>query len=135
MRIDPYLAFNGNCSEAIALYEKAFNSKASEVMRHGDAPPSEGYTPAPGTENLIMHATIPVGESGLMVCDSPGETYNFGNGGASFHVAMDDEDCLKAAFDILKEGGTVEMAPEKTFWSNCFCSLTDKFGVWWMLSV
>ena len=29
MKTSPYLVFNGNCIEAIALYEKAFKTKAN----------------------------------------------------------------------------------------------------------
>jgi len=42
MKISPYVSFNGNCAEAVAFYEKAFNVKA-EVMRYSDAPPDAGW--------------------------------------------------------------------------------------------
>ena len=134
MKIDPYLHFNGNCAEAIALYEKAFNAKASHIMKYSETPAKEGYIPPPGTENWLGHATLPIGDTGLMLCDVPEMGCNFGNG-VSLHVTMDNIDSAKAAFEILKEGGEVGMELQKTFWSECFGSLIDKFGVGWMLSV
>jgi len=134
MKIDPYLHFNGNCAEAIAWYEKAFNTKVTQLMRYGDTPAEEGYAPPPGTENLIGHATLPVGETGLMLCDAPDEEHRFGTG-VSLHVAFDNIDNLKMAFDTLKDGGQVLMEIESTFWSEQFGIVTDKFGVHWMVSI
>ena len=134
MKIAPYLHFNGDCAQALTLYEKAFGAKA-ELMRYSDAPPSEGYAPPPGTENFIMHAQIVVGGAELMLCDlAPDMKASFG-GGIAIHVTLGSEAGIKAAFEVLKEGGKVEMEPQETFWSKCFGSLTDRFGVSWMLSV
>jgi len=135
MKISPYLHFNGNCEQAIALYEKALGVKA-EALRYSDAPPSEGYDPPPGTENLIMHACLERdGDRIMSLCDMPpDEGASFGNAMAVF-VEMEGADAVKAAFNVLKEGGKVEMEPQKTFWSECFASLEDKFGVGWMLTV
>lgn len=135
MKIKPYLNFNGNCAEAIELYEKAFGVKA-KVMRYSDAPPSEGYQLAPGTENFVMHACLTNrNDYTVFLADMPPEMpCAFGNG-MSVLMELDDEQAVKSAFDILKEGGKVTMELQQTFWSKCFGSLEDKFGVNWMLSI
>jgi len=133
MKITPYLTFNGNCAEAIALYEQAFGAQA-DIMRYSDAPPGEGYDPPPGTEEFIMHAQFSLGGDSVFLCDTtPDMPASFG-GGVSIHVSMDSEELVRAAFNILKEGGAVGMEPAEVFWSKCFGNLTDKFGVAWMLS-
>ena len=43
-------------------------------------------------------------------------------------------DEIKSLFNKLKDGGTVEMDLQETFWSKCYGSLTDKFGIIWQLS-
>jgi PhnB protein len=48
---------------------------------------------------------------------------------------MDNVEQLKSAFNVLKEGGEVGMELQDTFWSKCFGSLEDKFGISWMLAV
>jgi len=134
MKVSPYLTFNGNCAEAIVLYEKAFGVKA-ESCQYKDAPPSEGYNPPSGTENFIMHAQFCVGEGIIMMCDTtPDMKHSFSNGMAIL-VQFDDEESAKKAFDILKEGGSVGMELQQTFWDKCFGSLEDKFGVGWMISL
>ena len=41
---------------------------------------------------------------------------------------------LESAFDKLKEGGSVGMELQETFWSKCYGSLKDKFGIEWQFS-
>jgi PhnB protein len=41
----------------------------------------------------------------------------------------------KAAFDALCQGGTVVMPWAKTFWSEGFGMVSDRFGTHWMLGV
>lgn len=40
MEIRPYISFDGECNEAIALYKRAFNSEEMQVMRFRDLPPN-----------------------------------------------------------------------------------------------
>ncbi|MDR0434897.1 MAG: VOC family protein [Gracilibacteraceae bacterium] len=133
MKITPYLNFNGNCSEAIAFYEEAFGVKA-KIMRYCDAPPIEGFTIQPGTENFVMHACLTNRDDyTIFLADvTPNMRTAFGDG-MSISIELDGADTVKSAFDKLKEGGTVLMELQKTFWSEFFGSLVDKFGVSWMI--
>jgi len=134
MRICPYVSFNGSCAEAIALYEKAFGVKA-EITRYKDAPPENDYQVPEGAENLIMHADLEVGGAALMLCDMPPEyPANAGNN-IGIMVEFDSIEAAKAAFEVLKAGGEIDMELQETFWSKCFGSLTDKFGIHWNISI
>jgi len=134
MKVCPYLHFNGNCAEAIAHYEKAFGVKA-EIIRYKDAPASEGYELSAGTEDFVMHAQFSIGNDMIFFCDMPPETVSGFGDGIAIHVSLDSVDSAKSVFNTLKEGGEVGMEPQETFWSKCFGSLKDKFGVSWMVSV
>jgi PhnB protein len=135
MKITPYLNFNGNCAEAIEFYEKAFGVKAN-VLRYSDAPPAEDFTLTPGTENFVMHACLTNrNDYTVFLADVPPDMpVSFGNG-MSISIELDDAASVKSTFDKLKEGGKVTMELQKTFWSECFGSLIDKFGVNWMIMV
>lgn len=134
MRISPYVSFSGNCAEAVAFYERAFNVKA-EIMRYKDAPPDNGYQTPEGTENLVMHAQFELGGEIVMLCDTPPEYPVKSGENIAIMVEFDDTDTAKAAFEALKEGGEVGMEIQETFWSKCFGSLTDKFGINWNISI
>jgi len=132
MKISPYLYFNGNAAEAIALYERAFGGKAI-VMRYRDVGSyDKSYTVPKGTEDYVMHANMNLGSEMIMCCDTPEKT-NAGDC-VQLLVMLESTERVKAIFATLKEGGIVVMEPQKTFWSECFCSVKDKFGVCWLLS-
>ena len=132
MKVSPYLIFNGNCIEAIKLYEKAFNSKAN-YCQYKDAPPSEGFPILPGAEDFVMHCVLPIGNETIYLCDTtPDQPSAFGNGSFAC-VELDSADDVKAAFDVLKDGGKVFCEAQETFWSKCYAELEDKFGLKWTI--
>ena len=134
MRICPYISFTGNCEEAVRFYEKAFNVKA-EIMRYKDAPPDNGQETPAGTENLVMHAQFELGGEMLMFCDTPPDYPVKAGDNIAIMAEFDDAATAKKAFEALKEGGEVGMELQETFWSKCFGSLTDKFGLNWNISI
>ena len=135
MKITPYLYFNGNCAEAVALYEKAFGFKALS-MPYSDMPSSEGYQAPNGTENYMGHTCLTNREDYTVFLSDTAQNppTTFGNG-MSVCIELDSTEKVKSAFDILKEHGTVGMELQQTFWNPCFGTLTDRFGVGWMISV
>jgi len=118
MKVNPYLYFNGNCAEAIALYEKAFNVKA-EIM--------------PNAENLVSHAQFEIGGDSINLCDAEHPVKIGDNMVITIHFNEPEAVAAKAAFDTLKEGGEVIMELEENSWNTCFGLLADKFGVKWMM--
>ena len=134
MRINPYVSFNGNCEEAVRFYEKAFKAKA-EIMRYKDAPPDNEYEAPAGTENLIMHAQFEIGGEIMMFCDTPPDYPVQAGNNIGILIEFDSAEAAKAVFDMLKEGGEVTMELQETFWSKYFGSLTDKFGIYWHISI
>jgi PhnB protein len=55
--------------------------------------------------------------------------------GFSLTINAKNEAEAKKLFGALSEGGQVHMALSKTFFSPCFGTLADKFGVGWMVIV
>lgn len=134
MKVTPYPTFGGNCSQAIALYEKAFNVKA-QIMRYKDAPPDSEYQFSEGTDDYVMHAQLQLGNDVIMFCDQPPEQPIITGTNMAISVAFDDVAAANAAFDVLKEGGTVDMELQETFWSKYFGTLVDKFGICWQITL
>ncbi|MDR0318814.1 MAG: VOC family protein [Nitrososphaerota archaeon] len=134
MKASPYLIFNGNCVEAIKLYEKAFNTKAN-YCQYKDTPPSKDYPIQSGTENLIMHCILPIGNSTIYLCDTtPDRPTVFGNG-AFACVELQTAENVRLAFEILKEDGKVFCEAQETFWNKCYAELEDKFGLKWTIMI
>jgi len=134
MKISPYISFNGNCEEAVLFYEKAFNVKA-EISRYKDAPKENDYQVQEGTENLIMHAQFELNGEMIMFADMPPEYPVTTGNNIAITAEFENTESAKSVFDALKEGGNVTMELQETFWSKCFGSLIDKFGIYWNISI
>jgi len=132
--IQPYLIFGGRCQEALEFYKKALGAQVDLLMLHKDSPepPPPGML-KPGFENKVMHTTFRVGGSTLMASDGCGEETSFT--GFSLSLAVPTEAEADRAFTALAEGGQVKMPLAKTFWSQRFGMLTDRFGIGWMVTV
>lgn len=132
--IEPYLFFGGRCEEALSFYTRVLGARVEFVMRHKEAPeaPPPGMLP-PGFEDKIMHASFRVGGTRVMASDGCGGETRFS--GISLSVSLPTEEEVDRVFAGLAEGGTVQMAPAKTFWSPKFGMVVDRFGVSWMVTV
>ena len=135
MHIESYLFFNGRCEEAIEFYQRALGAEVVMMMRNKEAPekPPPGMLP-PGSDDKVMHATLRIGSSNLMLSDGRCDGKPVFNGfSLSLDVATEAE--AERLFAALVDGGTVQMPLAKTFWSPKFGMVADRFGIGWMVSV
>lgn len=130
-----YLNFDGRCEEAIEFYKKTLGAQVEFMMRFKDnpEPPPPGQQ-TPGVENKIMHASLRIGNTPLMVSDGrcTGKT---AFQGSTLAIRVPTEGDADRVFAALADGGKVTMPLEKTFFSPRFGMLTDRFGVGWMVLV
>lgn len=135
MQIRPYLSFNGECQEAIELYQRAFNTKVSDILRFSDIPPSPD-NPMELQENQkdwILQATIPFGDNFMRMSDSFREINDQSTDRIGI-VVETTVDIVTHAFKVLSEEGKVDMPLQETFFSPSYGIVYDKFGVMWNLA-
>jgi len=133
MQVQTYLSFDGRAEEAIEFYKKTLGAQVTMLMRWKDSPdPSMGM---PGAENKVMHAYVTIGETGVMMSDG----HNTGQPkftGFNLSIATKTTaEADKLFIALLEGGGKVTMPQSKTFFSERFGMLADKFGVSWMILV
>ena len=122
----PHLHICGDCEEAIALYEKAFITKAESVIRNSDYAPVECKG-----DYKIAHATMKIKDQMVYLND------RFGNPGRSSDCAVHMITCfntaqeLLACYEILKEGSILIDPLEALPYSKLAVQFIDKFGVQW----
>jgi PhnB protein len=134
MAIDVYINFNGNCREAVEYYAQVFGTEKPHIMSFGETPPNPEYPLPEEAKNLVMHARLNITGSTVMFSDVfPGMPFVAGNN-ISLSITSENIDEIKSLFNKLKEGGTVGMDLQETFWSKCYGSLTDKFGIEWQFN-
>ena len=67
MQVQPYLFFDGRCEEAIEFYKRAIGATVSLLMRNKESP--EPTMSPPGSENKVLHATIRIGDTDVLLSD------------------------------------------------------------------
>lgn len=134
MAINAYINFDGNCREAVAFYAEVFGTEKPQIMTFGDSPTEPDFEIPEKMKNLVMHTQLNICESIVMFSDTfDGMPYVVGNN-ISLTIVIENVDEIKSIFNKLKEGGTVGMELQETFWSKCYGTLVDKFGIAWQVS-
>ena len=131
MQLIPYLSFNGQCEAAFKFYEQCLGGTIVTMMPYVGTP-AEDHVPAP-SRNKILHATLMVGGEVLMGSDAPPDRYEKAQG-FSVSLMADKPADAERMFKALSSGGTVQFPLQKTFWSEAFGMLVDRFGIPWMVS-
>ncbi len=132
MKLEPYIFFHGTCEEALNFYVKTFNGKIEGLTRMSESPPE--HLPDPSWANKIMHATLIAGDMTLMCSDGRPGTPPHGEDDLALCIGTKDVTEGERVFKALAEGGTIEVPFAKAFWGDMFGSLTDKFGIQWMVT-
>jgi PhnB protein len=127
--VHPYIAFKGNCRKAIEFYKGALDAEVIFTQTVGESPMSDM-----GPAENIMHCTMKVGDTTIMMCDDPRPDSPAAGGNISLAIGMDDAERARNIFAKLSQGGTVIMPIEKTYWAEAFGMVADPFGVKWMIN-
>ena len=133
MSLNTYLTFSDNCREAFDQYRAVFGGEFSELQTFADGPPDMGILD--DAKNLIMHVSLPIGDSVLMGSDSSpgfGPDLVVGNNFAISFAAASRADADEK-FNALSADGEVGMPMQDMFWGDYFGSCTDRFGVAWQI--
>jgi len=131
MKLNPYLAFDGNCKEAFEFYAKCLNGKIDAMIRQQDTPIADQLNP--DERNRVMHACLTIGDNVLMGGDSPiGQHQQPVGTTVALHI--DDPEEAERVFNALSVGGNIHMPLSPTFWAQKFGMFSDRFGTPWMVN-
>jgi len=132
--VQPYLFFDGRCEEAIEFYKCALGAEVAMLMRYKDSPEPPPPGCAPADSNKVLHVQFQIGETVIMASDGRASGQpKFEGFALSLSVKTEAE--ADKTFNALADGGKVEMPLAKTFFSERFGMVKDKFGVFWMVLV
>jgi PhnB protein len=132
MQLEPYIFFHGTCEEALNFYAKCLDGNIIGLNRFAGSPMEE-HAP-PEFREKIMHATFEAEGIRFMASDGRPGTPPNGDDDIALSLAMEDAARAQKIFSALAEGGTVSMEFQEAFWGGKFGSLTDRFGIQWMVS-
>jgi PhnB protein len=125
--LDPYVFFNGNCREAMEFYKSLFGGELT-TQTYGEVPGN----PPEDMKDKLMHAAL---DGDIKLYGSDTEKASPQAAKISLCLGGEDEDKLHKIFAGLSQGGEVNAPLKKEFWGDTFGSLTDKYGVEWMVNI
>jgi len=105
-----------DCDEAIELYKKAFGATVGAIYRD--------------SEDKVMHAEVKA--FGQCIAFMERDTESIVGNTMQLSFESDNEEIIKKAYDVLKDGAKIELPLGACEWSSCIFSLIDRFGVNWL---
>ena len=128
-----YLAFDGNCAEAMRFYEQALGGKLEMMMSGADSPMAEQIPKE--SAHRIMHARLVLPGGGVLYAgDAPAQLPYEGIKGVAITLNYDERRRGRGAFAALAEGGKVTMPMQVAFWAKRWGMLVDRFGTPWIVN-
>ena len=128
-----YLAFNGNCADAMRFYEKALGGKL-EVLMSGAESPMATQMPKEFAHRILHARLVLPGGGTLFAGDAPANVPYEGIKGVSITVDYDSVARAQQVFDALSIGGQVSMPMQPAFWAKQWGMLVDRFGTSWIVN-
>ncbi len=129
----PYMAFDGNCSEAMRYYEKVLGGKIAVMMTNGQSPAAEHFPKE--FHDRIMHARLELPGGGLFYAgDAMPQVPYEGIKGVTLALNYETVEEAESIFNALAQDGKVTMPYSPTFWAKKFGMLVDKYGVTWIIN-
>jgi len=131
MRISPHLCFDGQCREAMQLYQKTLGGTIQTMLTYGESPMAS--TTDSRWHDRIVHATLMLDEIELTGVDTIAGSYQRPQG---FFLTLTLDGVARAQdiYQSLAQGGVIVVPFEKTFWSPGFGVLVDRFNVPWEIN-
>ncbi len=133
MQLEPYLFFHGRCEEALNFYKECLRGEIVGLNRFAGSPMEQSVDAS--FRDKVMHASFVAGGVKFMASDGRTGPPPDGDDDIALSLATTDAGEGERVFNALAEGGQVTMPLEEVFWGGKFGSLTDRFGVQWLVSV
>ncbi len=135
MSLNTYIRFNGNCRQAVEYYAEVFGCQKPNLMTFGQFHSEADFPMSEEVKNQVMHTSLSIDGHDIMFSDCPpGMPITQGNN-FSLAYSSQDRDLITRIFHCLRDsGGQVIMELSETFWSDCYGSIIDKFGISWQFT-
>ena len=119
-----FMAYLKGSVEAVDFYCKAFNAESRCYKAADD-------------DDFYAHAEIYINDQTILgISDTAYYDTEFPKGkNMEFWLIFDDEQSLRAAYDVLQDGAEIHQPLAPCEWSKAMAALTDKYGINWLLNI
>ena len=133
MTFDVFLSFDGDCRDAIEFYAEVFNLEMPEnIMTYGQAP---GMSVQGAAADRVLYANLSIFGCNVMFSDCQEGAVHVIGTNIVLTLGTTNKGEIVRLYAALSDGGQVKMELGKTFFSELYAMVTDKFGITWQLSL
>lgn len=138
-RISTYVNFPGNAEAAFLFYQSIFKTEfVNGIQRFEELPVDVNQPPIPESiKQQVLHIELPlINNHILMASDAPAELGFTVSTGNNMHICVEPDSKVEAQriFDGLSDNAVITMPIQDMFWGAYYGTLTDQFGINWMIS-
>lgn len=131
--VTPYIAFAGNCSAALELYQAAFSTTLKMSQTYGDYMPEGIATLPDDLSSWILHAEMEICGTPFWFADETMEPVTKGNM-VKLTAQVPNAKEAQKIYDVLSKDAHITLPPTETFYSTFHAGLVDMFGVSWNIT-
>ncbi|AIQ44703.1 3-demethylubiquinone-9 3-methyltransferase [Paenibacillus sp. FSL R7-0273] len=130
IEVNPFIMLEGTAREAITFYQESLGAKLLFIQTVGEGPTDQENAPLSDEDKArIAHSVLRIGDTTMFVADlEPGQTRQTGNG-LNLCISTSDADTSGQLYNVLKEGGQVDIELGPAYFSPAYGMVTDRFGV------
>ncbi len=135
MSLNTYIRFNGNCRQAVEYYSEVFGCQKPNIMTFGQFHNDSDFPMSEEQKNHVMHTFLSIEGHDVMFSDCPpGMPITQGDNFSLAYSTKNLEEITRIFNHMRDKGGQVVMELQATFWSDCYGSITDVFGINWQFT-
>ncbi|MGE5625408.1 MAG: VOC family protein [Bacillota bacterium] len=122
-----FLFFDGHCAEAMRHYERVLGGKLEQLVSESEAPGAAQGGKRIMFASLLVNGGVLTGSDWM--ADRPYEKKQ------GFYVSLvyDSAAEVRRVYEALAEGGRINLPLQKTFFTEAFGMLVDRYGTPWMI--
>ena len=128
-QINPYLTFNGNCSEAMTFYRDCFGGELV-LQKVADSPMADQWPDE--VQQKILHASLVNGCLMLLGSDMGSSAGLISGNNISLSLTCSSEEEINRFYSALSKEGRITHALHH-FFAGTIGSLIDRYGYSWTL--
>jgi len=130
MKVQAYLAFGGNCQEALNFYADCFDAEVKNRQTYAD----KNIDVPSSFRDRLQHAELEGKGVHFMAYDAAPDTPL--TDGTKIHLSIDmnDKEEAKELYAKLSSGGRIHHELRNREWDALFARFTDRYGINWMIN-
>lgn len=130
MKVQPYLAFKGDCKNALEFYQSVLGGKIVNEQTYEDVETDipEHY------RTKLQHAELKGNGFHIMAYDASPDTPLTNGTNINMSIDLDSKEEAETVFKRLSDNGTIHTPFQDMPWNACYGRCSDQFNISWMVN-